>query len=120
MPERALIAAATNVLARGYHAVPIDRRSPSGAPVNALFAVTRALIRAIAFKVPARAVAVIERDVPAGWPEILKQQVPVLPLFQPVTLVVSTAEADEATSIGAGSLLGGPLAGAPRWRQAAH
>jgi len=45
---------------------------------------------------------------------------PALPLFQPVTLVVSTPEADEATSIGPGSLLGGPLTGAPRWRQAAH
>ena len=56
--------------------------------------------------------AVVER--------ILWQQMPVLPLFQPVTLVVSTPEADEATSIGPGSLLGGPLTGAPRWRQAAH
>ncbi len=56
--------------------------------------------------------AVVER--------VLWQQMPALPLFQPVTLVVSTAEADAATSIGPGSLLGGPLAGAPRWRQAGH
>jgi hypothetical protein len=56
--------------------------------------------------------AVVER--------VLWQQLPVLPLFQPVSLVVSTAEADEATGIGPGSLLGGPLAAAPRWRQAAH
>jgi ABC-type transport system substrate-binding protein len=56
--------------------------------------------------------AVVER--------VLWQQVPALPLFQPVTLVVSTPEADEATSIGPGLLLGGPLAGAPRWRQATH
>jgi hypothetical protein len=56
--------------------------------------------------------AVVER--------VLWQQMPALPLFQPVSLVVSTAEADEATSIEPGSLLGGPLAGAPRWRQAAH
>ena len=52
--------------------------------------------------------AVVERTL---W-----QQMPALPLFQPVTLVVSTAEADAATSIGPGSLLGGPLTGAPRWR----
>ncbi len=56
--------------------------------------------------------AVVER--------ILWQQMPALPLFQPVTLVVSTAEADAATAIGPGSLVGGPLAGAPRWRPAAH
>jgi ABC-type transport system substrate-binding protein len=59
-------------------------------------------------------------DSEAAVERTLWQQVPVLPLFQPVTLVVSTVEADEATSIGPGSLLGGPLAGAPRWRQATH
>jgi ABC-type transport system substrate-binding protein len=52
--------------------------------------------------------AVVERTL---W-----QQMPALPLFQPITLVVSTAEADAATSIGPGSLLGGPLTGATRWR----
>ena len=56
--------------------------------------------------------AVVER--------VLWQQLPALPLFQPVSLVVSTTEADEATAIGPGSLLAGPLAAAPRWRQAAH
>jgi ABC-type transport system substrate-binding protein len=59
-------------------------------------------------------------DTEAVVERILWQQMPALPLFQPVTLVVSTPEADEATSIGPGSLLGGPLTGAPRWRQAAH
>jgi ABC-type transport system substrate-binding protein len=56
--------------------------------------------------------AVVER--------VLWQQLPALPLFQPVSLVVSTTEADEATAIGPGSLLAGPLAAAPRWQQAAH
>jgi hypothetical protein len=40
----------------------------------------------------------------------------VLPLFQPVALVVSTPAADAATSIGAGPLATGPTTGAPRWR----
>jgi DNA polymerase-1 len=77
MPERTLIVSATNVLARGYYAVPIDRRSPGGEPVNALFAVARALDKALAFKVPARAVAVVEaQPPPATWPEILRKQLP--------------------------------------------
>jgi DNA polymerase-1 len=77
--DRTLIVSATNVLARGYFAVPIDRRSPAGEPVNALFALTRALDKGVAFKVPARAVAVVESE-PAteAWPEILRQQLPKL------------------------------------------
>ncbi len=59
-------------------------------------------------------------DTAATVERILWQQMPALPLFQPVTLVVSTAEADAATSIGPGSLLGGPLTGASRWRPTAR
>ncbi|HEX5812447.1 MAG TPA: ABC transporter family substrate-binding protein [Pseudonocardia sp.] len=59
-------------------------------------------------------------DTAATVERILWQQMPVLPLFQPVTLVVSTAESDAATSIGPGSLLGGPLTGASRWRPTAR
>lgn len=59
-------------------------------------------------------------DTAATVERILWEQMPVLPLFQPVTLVVSTPSADAATSIGPGSLVGGPLAGAPRWRPIAH
>jgi DNA polymerase-1 len=78
MPDRTLLASTANLLARGYLVVPIDRRSPSGEPVNALFAVARSLVRAMAFKAPARAIAVLE---PAndGWPEILRAQVAALP-----------------------------------------
>ncbi len=59
-------------------------------------------------------------DTAATVERILWEQMPVLPLFQPVTLVVSTASADAATSIGPGSLLGGPFASAPRWRPTTH
>jgi DNA polymerase I len=78
MPERTLIAAASNVLVRGYYAVPIDRKSPRGEPVNALFAVARGLTRALAFKRPARAVAVIDPLPRAGWPPLLGPQLPML------------------------------------------
>jgi DNA polymerase-1 len=84
MSERTLIVSGANLLARGYLTVPTDRRAPGGEPVNALFAVARALQRVIAFKVPARAVAVIdaaaeERNVPP----VLAQQLPALaPLLE--------------------------------------
>lgn len=50
----------------------------------------------------------------------LWQQMPALPLFQPVTLVVSTPEADAATGIRPGPLSTGPLTGAQRWREPAE
>jgi ABC-type transport system substrate-binding protein len=59
-------------------------------------------------------------DTAATVERILWEQMPVLPLFQPVTLVVSTAASDAATSIGPGSLVGGPLTGASRWRPTAR
>jgi DNA polymerase I len=94
--DRTLIVSATNVLARGYFAVPIDRRSPSGDPVNALFAVARALDKAIAFKLPARAVAVVEaQPAVATWPEILRQQLPrLVPLLQALGLPVVEASGE--------------------------
>ncbi|MDB4944131.1 MAG: polymerase [Labilithrix sp.] len=78
MSDRTLVVSGTNLLARGYLVVPTDRRSPDGAPVNALFAVARALHRVIAFRQPARAVAVIEPGDEA-WPELLRAQLPRLP-----------------------------------------
>ena len=80
MSDRTLVASATNLLARGFLVVPTDRQSRAGEPVNALFAVARAIHRVVAFKVPARAVAVIDtapRD--AAWPPLLKAQLPQLP-----------------------------------------
>ena len=99
--DRTLIVSATNVLARGYFAVPIDRKSPSGEPVNALFAVARALDKAIAFKLPARAVAVIEAQ-PASdaWPEILRAQLPRLgPLLATLGLHVVETPGDRVHPI---------------------
>jgi DNA polymerase-1 len=80
MPDRTLVASATNLLARGYLVVPTDRRSRTGEPVNALFAVARAIHRVLAFKLPARAVAVIDAGAPRPtWPPLLQQQVAGLP-----------------------------------------
>ncbi|MGE0400889.1 MAG: DNA polymerase [Kofleriaceae bacterium] len=80
MPDRLLVASATNLLARGFLVVPTDRKSREGQPVNGLFAVARALHRALGFKTPARAVAVIEANPPPkGWPEILTAQLGTLP-----------------------------------------
>ena len=53
----------------------------------------------------------------AAAEQLLWRQLPVLPLFQPVSLVVSTPAADAATGVGPGSLTTGPLADAARWRQ---
>jgi hypothetical protein len=48
--------------------------------------------------------------------QVLWAQLPFLPLFQPVDLVVSTPAADAVTGIGPGPLTSGPLTGAQRWR----
>ena len=97
MPDRTLVAAATNLLARGFLVVPTDRRAPDGAPVNALFAVARAIHRVVAFRVPARAVAVIETPPRTeGWPPILRAQLATLPeLLRTLGLAVVEAP-DEA------------------------
>jgi DNA polymerase-1 len=75
MSDRTLVVSATNLLSRGFLVVPTDRRSRDGAPVNALFAVARAIHRVLAFKLPARAIAVIEASPRlAGWPPLLVPQ----------------------------------------------
>jgi DNA polymerase-1 len=80
MSDRTLVASATNLLARGFLITPTDRVSRTREPVNALFAVARAIRRVVAARAPARAVAVIE-DAPAtaGWPAILVAQLAPLP-----------------------------------------
>ncbi|HWU88324.1 MAG TPA: 5'-3' exonuclease H3TH domain-containing protein, partial [Kofleriaceae bacterium] len=98
MSDRTLVASAANLLARGYLAVPTDRRSAGGGePVNALFAVARALQRVIAFKAPARAVAVLDAAAEErGWPALLAAQLPALaPLLEAHGLHVVRAP-DEA------------------------
>ena len=80
MSDRTLVASATNLLARGFLVVPTDRHSRAGEPVNGLFAVARAIQRVVAFKAPARAVAVIEAGPPlAAWPAQLAAQLGPLP-----------------------------------------
>ena len=75
MSGRTLLCAATNLLAKTFLVVPTDRKSRDGAPVNALFGAARALHRALLFKLPARAVAVVDAAPNDGaWPDILKQQ----------------------------------------------
>jgi ABC-type transport system substrate-binding protein len=48
--------------------------------------------------------------------QVLWAQLPFLPLFQPVNLVVSTPAAGAATGIGPGPLTSGPVTGAQKWR----
>src|SRR4051812_39974201 len=78
MSERTLVIAATNLLSRGFLVVPTDRKSRAGAPVNGLYAVARAVQHVLEWKLPARAVAIIDR---AGrqWPELLVSQLEQLP-----------------------------------------
>jgi hypothetical protein len=56
----------------------------------------------------------------AAVEKLLWSQVPALPLFQPVSLLVSTASADVGTGVGPGPLTTGPLTGAPRWTEPAR
>ncbi|AKU93633.1 DNA polymerase I [Labilithrix luteola] len=97
MAQRTLLAAATNLLARGFLVVPTDRKSTDGAPVNALFAVARAIHRVVGSKTPARAVAILESEPNVGaWPEILKAQLPMLPeLFRMLGVAVIEARGEE-------------------------
>jgi DNA polymerase-1 len=76
--QRTLVVSATSLLASGFQVIPTDRRSRAGEPVNGLFAVARALHRVLAFKIPARAVAVIDADAAgrADWPDLLRAQLP--------------------------------------------
>ena len=78
MAERTLVASATNLLARGFMVVPTDRKDRDGRVVNALFAVARGILRGLAFKLPAHAVAVIDPTPDPTWPALLVEQLPVL------------------------------------------
>src|SRR5918996_498141 len=91
MTERTLIVSATNLLARGFLVVPVDRRSPAGAPVNGLFAIARAVLHVLTWKVPARAVAIIDRR-GREWPELLVPQLEQLtPLLSALGLTIVEA-----------------------------
>jgi hypothetical protein len=96
MSERTLVVSATNLMARGFLVVPTDRRARDGAPVNGLFAAARGVMRALGFKLPTRAVAVIEAGGPgATWPELLAGQHAALPeLMTALGLTVVAAEGE--------------------------
>ena len=80
MTRRTFVVHASSLLARGFIAESPDRRSDDGKPTNALFALSRALRRALAFKTPDLAVAVMDADPPdAEWPALLKEQLAPLP-----------------------------------------
>ena len=97
MSGRTLVIAATNLLARGFLVVPTDRKSRTGAPVNGLFAVTRAVLHVIRWKAPTHAVAIVDRRGRA-WPELLVPQLEQLPaLLQ--ALGVTVVEADDETQL---------------------
>jgi len=88
------------MLARGFLVVPTDRKALDGTPVNALFAVARAIQRVLQFRTPTRAVAVVESapDV-AAWPDMLKAQLAELPeLLRALGLGVVPAQ-DEAHAV---------------------
>jgi ABC-type transport system substrate-binding protein len=85
--------------------VPVPPRLPTGF----CFAALQPALDALVSPSP-------RSDAVAAVEQVLWQQLPVLPLFQPVTLVVSTAAADAATGIGPGPLRTGPITGAQSWR----
>ncbi|MBX2799033.1 MAG: hypothetical protein KTR31_15260 [Myxococcales bacterium] len=75
MASRTLVVHATDVLARSYLSVAPGRASPQGLPTNALFGTVRTIRRALAFKQPERAVAVVDAsEPPADWPADLRSQ----------------------------------------------
>ncbi len=80
MARRTLVVHASHLLARGYLVVSTGRATESGEPTNALFALTQAILRALAFKEPDVAVAVLELgdDGPAP-PALLAPQIVRLP-----------------------------------------
>jgi hypothetical protein len=84
--------------------VPDPPRSPTGFCFPALQPLFDELVSASPRPTTA---AAVER--------VLWSQLPALPLFQPVNLLVSTAAAESATGVGPGPLSTGPLTGAQQW-----
>jgi DNA polymerase-1 len=100
MSERTLIVSATNLLARGFLVVPTDRKSRVGAPVNGLFAVARAVLHVLAWKAPARAVAVVDRA-SRQWPELLEPQLEELPALLRALGLTVVEVTDEVQTVAA-------------------
>lgn len=80
MTHRTLVVHATHLLARGFLVVSTDRKSGSGEATNALYAATRAILRALTFKQPQSAVAILDSEVdPDKVPKLLAPQLAVWP-----------------------------------------
>jgi DNA polymerase-1 len=94
MSERTLVIAATNLLSRGFLVVPTDRKSRAGAPVNGLYAVARAVLHVLGWKIPARAVAIVNPLGRGEWPSLLVSQVEQLPALLRA-LGLSVVETDD-------------------------
>src|SRR5579859_1045807 len=96
MAERTIVVSGTNLLARGFLLVPIDRRTPAGEPANGLFAVARAIRRVVEQRPPERAVAVVEAGGPRPeWPPLLAaQRAPLGELLSALGLPVVEAEGE--------------------------
>jgi len=74
MAGRALVVHASNQLDRGYRTVSPDRaRTRNGESTAALLSLTRGVLRGIDFKVPERAVAVIDADHAPDEPALAAQ-----------------------------------------------
>ncbi|MGV3623512.1 MAG: DNA polymerase [Archangium sp.] len=98
---RTLIAAASNLLARGFQVVPTDRQSKDGEPVNGLYAVARALHKTLAMKEPDRAIAIIDKNADQrGYPELLAAQLKLLPTLCR-TLGFTVVETEDELSLAA-------------------
>lgn len=75
MSDRTVVVAATNLLRRGFQVVSTDRRAPDGTPTGGLYAVARAVAKALDAKPPHTAVAVIDAaPPPADGPPLLVPQ----------------------------------------------
>lgn len=83
--------------------------APPRAPAGFCFPALQPLLDELVSAEPRAGVA-------AGVERLLWTQLPALPLYQAVTLVVSTPAADALTGVGPGPLITGPVTGAERWR----
>jgi DNA polymerase I len=94
MAGRIVIALATNLLARGFATAAPGRTARDGTPTHVLYVLTVALTRALAFKEPDLAVAVLDED--GALPDELAPQRELLArLFEAHGVAVVTSRAPE-------------------------
>lgn len=109
--RRALVVHASHLLARGYLLVTTDRKNDAGEPTNALFALTQALVRAIAWKAPDVAVAVVDDGLELGAlpPDLARQheRLPGLLEAHGLTVVSSPRVAELVASYARSALAAG-------------